>query len=159
MKTVLLTCVALTVLALPGLAQSDYNGHGFGYFGVDLKSDRYARLLTAGAGGEAFLWKGLAAGADIGYVFPSSEGSDGFGLLSVNPAYHFTNRSRTQKLVPFVTAGYALGFRSGTANFFNWGGGVTYWPAERLGVRLEVRDYRQREDSFLTVFRVGLTWR
>jgi len=159
MKHAFVVGTLLAALAVPGLAQSDYNGHGFGYFGLDMKPDRSVRLLTAGAGGEAFLWKGLAAGADIGYVFSSSEGSEGFGLLSVNPAYHFTSRNRTQKLVPFVTAGYALGFRSGTANFFNYGGGVTYWMSERVGLRLEVRDYRQREDSFVTMFRAGITWR
>lgn len=153
---------ALLILAVltPCLAQQNYNGHGFGYFGVDLKPDRSVRLLTAGAGGEAFLWKGLAAGADVGYVFSPEQGGDsGFGLLSVNPAYHFTNRTRDQKLVPFVTAGYSLGFRSGTANFYNYGGGATWWMSERVGLRLEVRDYRQSEYGFLTIFRAGISWR
>jgi len=44
-------------------------------------------------------------------------------------------------VVPFVTMGYTLGFRSGTANMMNWGGGLTWWMFRRVGLRTEVRSY------------------
>jgi hypothetical protein len=68
-------------------------------------------------------------------------GSTGFGLLSLNVSYHFANRSNPARVVPFVTAGYGLAFRSGTENLFNWRGGMTYWFGRRVGLRVELRDY------------------
>ncbi len=143
--------------SIPLMAQT--GGHGYGYFGVDLRDRCCGRLLTVGGGGDAYVYRGLAVGADIGYLFPSDSGRDGVGILSVNPSYHFTSRSRDQKVVPFVTAGYTLGFRSGTANFFNWGGGATFWFHRSMGVRAEIRDIRNSQESFNTSFRIAFAFR
>jgi hypothetical protein len=53
---------------------------------------------------------------------------------------HFRPRRGQQKLVPFVTGGYTLFFRSRTANGFNFGSGVNYWFREHPGLGLEFRD-------------------
>jgi len=89
---------------------------------------------------------------------PHAIGSDGFGLLSANLSYHF-NQSR--RLVPFVTGGATLGFRSGaTAGGGNFGGGVHYWFSERAALRLEFRDHIISSDTSQIVgFRVGLAFR
>lgn len=147
----------LSLSAIPLYAQT--GGHGYGYFAVDLRDRCCGRLLTVGGGGDAYVYRGLAVGADLGYLFPSGNARNGVGLLSVNPSYHFTSRSRDQKVVPFVTAGYTLGFRSGTANFFNWGGGATYWFHRSLGIRAEIRDIRNSQESFHTAFRIAFAFR
>jgi hypothetical protein len=83
------------------------------------------------------------------------------GTLSPDVSYHFRPRSGEQKLVPFVTGGYTLFFRSGTANGFNFGGGVNYWFREHLGLRLEFRDNVSTTDATVhwLGFRVGLAFR
>ena len=157
MKTIILAMLAASAV-LAQDAPKTYNGHGYGYFGVGTTDGNNA-TLAYGAGGEGFLWKGLALGADVGYMHPARLAGAGFGLLSVNPSYHFVNRHNPGRVVPFVTAGYSLGFRNGVANFWNWGGGATVWMTDRLGLRLEVRDVRDHQYRFNTSFRVGLSFR
>ena len=99
---------------------------------------------------------------EIGYLAPARSISEGVGILSANGSYHFLNGEPSQKLVPFVTGGYSLAFREGSANLFNFGGGVNYWFRERMGLRLEFRDHvipdGNHSDHFLG-FRIGLTFR
>lgn len=140
-------------LTLTALARAeDYNGHGYAYFG-GLGGDITA-TMTAGAGGERFLYKGLAAGAEIG-------AGPYFGLLSVNPAYHFTNRDRARGIVPFVTGGYSLVFPYGGISLFNYGGGATWWFKDKLGIRFEIRDHRDNRfgEIQFVAFRVGIAFR
>ena len=115
--------------------------------------------MGVGGGAEALVYKGLALGFDIGYLYPSREPSLGIGLLSANPSYHFVNRKSPGRVVPFVTAGYGAAFRSGFGNLWNYGGGATIWVKDRVGVRLEVRDYRYQQAAFNTSFRVSLAFR
>jgi hypothetical protein len=99
--------------------------------------------LQFGAGGEKVLGKGVGIGAEIGALGERQYFSDTvFGVFSPNGYYHF-NHGRHIKVDPFVTAGYTLFFRSGSANLFNVGGGLNYWVKHSLGVRLELRDQVQ----------------
>lgn len=150
--------LALAASAALFAQEQGSRSQGFMYFSFNTSRNSAASILAVGGGGEGFLYRGLAAGADLGYVFPRHEPGCGIGLLSVNPAYHFTNRERSRKLVPFVTGGYGLGFRSGSVNLVNYGGGLTYWLSSRAGLRFEVRDYRDRCCSLL-LFRAGIAWR
>jgi hypothetical protein len=61
-------------------------------------------------------------------------------VLSANGLYDF-GRTRSAKISPFLTAGYSLAFREGTANALNFGGGIHYWFARRFGLRMEFRDH------------------
>ena len=134
-------CLVLICAGTPASAQR-YNGHGYAFASVEAPNGgTLTNMLSAGGGGEGFVWKGLAAGGELSYLFPREYPSEGVGMFSVNAAYHFVNRDRPGKLVPFVTAGYTLGFRTGTANMVNWGGGVTWWMFRRVGLRTEVRSY------------------
>ena len=92
----------------------------------------------------------------MGYWFPRGAFAAGIGLLSVNGAYHLVNREERGRFVPFVTAGYTLGFRARTRNYFNWGGGATYWFSRRVGMRVEVRDLRPRDRYSHTTVRFGV---
>lgn len=123
-----------------------------------------AGVLQFGAGGEGRLYKGLSAGAEIGYLHPARNFKDGFGLLSTNGTYHFWTSSASQKVVPFLTAGYSLAFRDGTANLANFGGGLDYWFHNRAALRLEARDHiwPSRDGiptSHSLMFRIGIVGR
>ena len=161
MRKPLVVClVSLTLLGASTQASAQ-NGSwsGYGYFGAHSSPGNFGDLLSVGVGADAFLYRGLAVGADLGYMFPRTSGGNGIGLLSVNPSYHFTNKDRTNRFVPFVTGGYGLAFRSGTANLANFGAGATFWFVNRAGFRFEVRNYRNTTDSFTTQFRFALAFR
>lgn len=134
MKLIIFLLVPLAALA----QESEENrGLGYAYFAPGVSSPGGTGTFQVGAGGEGLVYKGLGVGGELGYVGPWNTARDGLGVASANGSYHF---SRDKKLVPFVTGGYTLFFRSGHANLFNFGGGVDYWFRERLGLRLEVRD-------------------
>jgi hypothetical protein len=155
------TFFAAVALTLPLSAQDrPYVAHGYGYFGLGgTQGTTFGKLLNAGGGGEAFLYKGLAAGADIGYLGNyNSFQRDGFGLASVNGSYHFV-KNRDQKFAPFVTAGYSLAFRNDTANMTNVGAGFNYWFSHRAGLRVEYRDYFTVNDPHIHTVRFGVTFR
>ncbi len=163
MKKHFVLLAVLIFLSVSVMAQDDYKGQG--YLFVAPGTAVYGSgggsygILHFGGGGEGFLYKGLAAGAEIGYVGPTQSYGDGVGLLSVNGGYHF--KAPDRKLVPFLTGGYSLAFRSGHLNGANFGGGVTYWAGERYGVRLEFRDnyFPQGSGLHQLGFRVGLSFR
>lgn len=113
-----------------------------------------------GGGGETYLRKGLGIGAEIGYLSPLRGVGDGIGVLSVNGLYEF-GRTKTGKLRPFVTGGYSLAFRGGTAHAVNFGGGVNYWFSRRAGLRFEIRDHFPPEYANVHFWgvRVGLNLR
>ena len=146
-------------VALPLAAQEEApRAQGYGYFGLaGTKGTTFGKLLNAGVGGEGFVYKGLAVGVDVGYLgYSENYIGDGFGLASANGSHHFAKRS---KVVPFVTAGYSLAFRQGTANMTNVGGGITFWFSRKVGFRTEVRDYFTANDPQIVVARVGLSFR
>lgn len=129
----------IPVLSLAADSEEPYRGQGRVFYGPG-RAPGGGGLQQIGVGGDGFLYKGLGVGAEVGYQFPTEGFTYGIGLLSVNGSYHL-NRSRRARLSPFVTGGYTLAFRGGHANLANIGGGVTWWMAEHLGIRLEIRDY------------------
>lgn len=166
-----LVTTAAWIMFLPFLAaaqDSDHSkGHGYAYFApgamVQTGCGECDRLATAhvGGGGEGFLTRNLGVGADLGYLTPTRSWGDGIGTFSPNFVVRFRAKDNDNRVEPFVTGGYTLFFRSGTANGFNVGGGVNYWFKECVGLRLELRDNVWTE--FGTVhyvgFRIGVTSR
>ena len=135
----------------------------FGVGGAFAEGER-AGILQVGGGGEARIYKGLSAGAELGYLHPTKDFREGFGLFSANGAYRFWTSSSSQRVVPFLTAGYSLAFRNGTANLANFGGGLDYWFHDRAALRLEVRDHiwPSRDGSptaHFLMFRIGVVGR
>lgn len=159
MRTLILGLFLLAASALTASAQR-YNGHGYFFYGLDApNSGNLAQLMSTGGGGEYFIYKGLAAGAELTYLFPRTEPRNGVGLASFNGSWHFVNRDHPRAFVPFVTAGYTLGFRSDTASFGNFGGGATWWFALHAGLRTEVRVYEylgRYSNHFDTALRFGI---
>ncbi|MBI3666130.1 MAG: hypothetical protein HY236_07875 [Acidobacteria bacterium] len=111
-----------------------------------------------GAGGEGILGKGIGVGAELGVVGPAQSFSDLVGVFSANGYYHF---SRSGKADPFLTGGYSLLFRTGTANLANFGVGMNYWIVRRLGLEVEFRDHISTSGTTLHYWgiRVGPAFR
>ena len=84
----------------------------------------------------------------------------GVGVLSLNGLYSFRS-DRRSKVVPFVTGGYSLLFRSGHLNAANFGGGFSYWFSEKAGLRFEFRDYVRPKylGSHIVQGRIGVIFR
>ncbi|HEU5334964.1 MAG TPA: hypothetical protein VFU27_03320 [Terriglobales bacterium] len=150
--------LVLLLVAGAGLAVAQqHSAEGYLFFapGVITSPGNSTASLHFGGGGEGFLHKGIAAGAELGYLAPWKDFDGGIGLLSLDGQYHF---NRGQKVVPFVTAGYSLGFRSGHENLFNYGLGANIWMRANKGLRLEFRDHVDSSNHYID-FRIGYAFR
>jgi hypothetical protein len=160
--------IALFIVMMPVLSyaqtptQTERTSYGYAFTGLNVSSNGGEHGLQAGIGGEGIIHKGFGVGAEIGYFRHPMFGSDsGIGLLSVNPSYHFLNVSKSRKLVPFVTGGFSLFFSRGAVIGGNFGGGITYWVKDRIGVRVEARDQIPAYSGIghFPSFRVAITFR
>jgi hypothetical protein len=148
MEVVMKKLMVLFIVLMPVFSyaqaptQKERASYGYAFTGLIFASNGGEPGLHVGIGGEGIIHKGLGVGGEIGYFRHLGFGSDsGLGLLSINPTYHFMNASESRKLVPFATGGFSLFFRSGSAIGGNFGGGITYWFKDRIGVRFELRDH------------------
>ena len=144
MRRIILGMIFLIMANGAALAQtSGSDRKAWGYFvgGVGATSGNGSSTATfqVAGGGEGLVYEGLGLGAEVGYLAPFRGPGDGFGILSVNPSYHFRNGS------------------SGGGNF---GGGVQYWMKDHVALRVEVRDHIFSSDTpHFFQFRVGLSFR
>jgi hypothetical protein len=116
-------------------------------------------MVSYGLGFDALTWKGLGLSMDVGYLTPRQQQDNGIGLGSINGSWSFVNRQNPRKLIPFITTGYGIGFRQGVGHLYNYGGGITYWFKERIGLRTEVRSYLYHARHFDTSVRFGVAFR
>ncbi len=137
---------AVFLLVGLGAAAMGQQSNGYVFFapGGVTSGSQTSMTLHVGGGGEGILGKGVGVGAEIGAIAPKEAFSCAVGAFSPNAYYHFIHGSG-RKLDPFVTGGYTLLFRSGSANLYNFGGGVNYWVGERLACCRDWCD-RQREN-------------
>lgn len=149
--------------AQPASVQSGNDRRAMGYVFVGpgaLLPGNSTTFLNFGGGGEGLIKGGFSAGGEIGGFVPARDFGGGIGILSANAGYHVLKASKSGKVVPFVTGGYTLFFRSGVDNGINFGGGVNYWFKERVGLRFEIRDHVPvPTNAHFVGFRVGLTFR
>ena len=139
MKNLLIA--ASLILFLPVFVSGqDQDNREQGYVFVAPGNSFGTSTLHFGGGGECDLYKGLGFGVELGYMGPTESMHDGIGILSPNVRYAF-RFSDDSKLIPYVTAGYSLLFRTGTANASNYGGGIDYWFADKVGLKVEFRDH------------------
>jgi hypothetical protein len=162
LRMTVMVMILLSLVPAAALAQNagDRRAWGYVFGGAGGNSGGSSTpSFQVGAGGEGLVYKGLGLGAEIGYLAPFRSGGDGIGIFSPDVSYHF--KSSKSKLVPFVTGGYSLAFRSGVnSSGGNFGGGVQYWMKDHLGLRLESRDHVFSSDSpHFYQFRVGLSFR
>jgi hypothetical protein len=146
-----------TVAASAAYSQQTYQGQGYFLYGIG-RAPGGGTAQQIGGGGDVFVYKGLAAGGELGYLYTSESFAYGVGLFSANGTYYF-NRKVIARFSPFVSAGYSLAFRGGSANLYNFGGGATWWMARHVGIRLEFRDYVWPGSEHSPQFRVGVSFR
>jgi hypothetical protein len=160
---VMFSLFLLVFLPSVSFAQTkDPRAWGYVFGGIGGAPDGQGAFVHVGGGGEALLRGGFGMGAELGYFAPVSDVTgNGLGIFSVNPSYHFRNASASKKIVPFVTGGGALAFRSGAlAGGGNFGGGVQYWFKEKVALRVEYRTYVFSSDRpFLHSIRAGISFR
>lgn len=166
MKRILLLVTAMAAFALAAAAQVPpvYSAVGTLGFGVngrpDLQNQGFGKIMSLAAGGEGYVYKGLAFGGDGQFVWPRDSSENYFGLLSLGPAYHFDDRLNPRRVVPFVTGGYGLAFREGATSLYHVGGGLTFWASPRVGFRTEFRYYDNTRNEFqMNQLRFSLTFR
>jgi hypothetical protein len=159
------------IIASSALAQEPNLSRGQGYFFValgagDTGSGTSQKNIHIGAGGEGFIDKGLAVGAELGPVGPTKTGqaplgwfSYADGLGSANLSYHFLPSTIDRKFEPFVTAGYSMFFHHGVFHGYNVGGGVNVWMNKSVALRFEGRFHQAYYDHQFAGFRMGMTFR
>lgn len=149
-------CACGSALAQPQAESKRYNGNVYG-FGVMGACQHGYGLFGGGGGAEALLWKGISAGVDVSYQ--SFTDGAGFGMLTPQFGYHFTNRTKPLRWDPFVTAGAGMGWLSGgTAGTGNAGGGFNYWFKPRVAIRAEFRVQLISSEGLFTG-RIGISFR
>jgi opacity protein-like surface antigen len=156
MRSLICTICLLTILPSLARAEGEPGPRGYVFFAPGRVEKE--TTLHVGAGMDGAIYKGLGAGAELGFLGPRQELREGFGIFSVNGLYDFPQLRPSAKLHPFATAGYSLGFRSGTINGYNFGFGANYWISERMGLRFEYRDNVFHHEDFHG-FRIAWTAR
>ena len=172
MKVFTFVASVFFIFASSVLAQEPNRSRGQGYFFFALgmgdsgpAGHTYQQNIHVGAGGEGFIDKGLAIGAELGPLGPTKTGSPFLGwsdwvvgLGSANLSYHFLPDTIDRKFEPFVTAGYSMFFRHGIFNGYNVGGGVNLWVNKSAALRFEGRFHSAYDHNFAG-FRIGMTFR
>jgi len=173
MKKTLCTATLFLGSLLSASAQNPSRAQGYLFFGPgagsvgDYFGSNGRANIHIGAGGDVFIYKGFATGAEIGPVIPWSAPSGSFrlsccfgklvGLGSANLSYHFRSSNADRKLEPFATAGYSLFFRMGTWQGYNVGAGFDVWPSRKIAPRFDIR-YHSSWAYNTMGFRAGLTF-
>ncbi len=154
------------LLPLTAAAQNSEYSKQDGYFYIApgvrtaLHTDT-VRAIQAGGGAEGFVTPHLGAELDLGAL----KASDALwlGVFSPNFVARFRVRNVENKVEPFVTGGYTVFFRSGSASGYNFGGGFHYWFSRHVGLRFEARDSvwvtLGAPDLHFVGFRIGMAFR
>ncbi|HET7214708.1 MAG TPA: hypothetical protein VFL79_14035 [Terriglobia bacterium] len=172
-----LIAAAVFLLLLPTLALAQTTDpqdawQGYAFFGAGTAArdcENCATILHTGFGGEGFFYKGLGAGAEIGYARwgPNNFLNNEAFILSGDLSYHFGRRALRGQVDPFVLIGpsaYLPTSHGRGALVGNFGGGVNVWLAQHAALRLEIRDYVNPSENgwpgpHSASFRFGITFR
>ena len=178
---------AALLLMLPALAtaqNTDHRSRGLAY--VFVGAGTHQMGLTAGFGGEGYVYRGLGMGLEVGTagVGTAANGNPNWiGLGSADASYHFFPKKLPGRAAPFVAGGYTNFFGQDVflqypgprspGNFvhgFNVGGGVDLFASKHAGVRFDVRynahggrilwaSFPSLAQFSFVAFRIGLTFR
>jgi hypothetical protein len=139
-----------------------WNAHGFFTAGGSLAKIG-GRFKGGGGGVEAFIGRGLAAGAEVSVYRDTYYGTifmRNLGHVGANVSYHFAARERTRRMDPFVLFGVGRYFPGQSRVVVHGGGGFTYWFKQRVGARFEFRVGEwQYAEYTVGAFRLGIAFR
>jgi hypothetical protein len=157
--------IALCVISGDNLLAQEsfrYKGSGYVYYGTAAPMDSGAinYPLGIGGGGQVFLIRGLAAGADFGYYTNPRYRDVDFQLFSTNLGYHFKSRREFHRIDPFVVGGWGLLNEGSNVSLGFFGAGLDAWVHRHIGFRFEGRMYASDNCGCgLGTFRLGLLLR
>lgn len=127
-----------------------YRVEGYAFFG---RRGGTPGTNIGGAGGDIFIYKGLAAGGEVGTTVGNPD--DRITISSVDASYHFFCCRMGWKIEPFAGGGFsyltgdiktphgvAYPNSSNERTGPNFSQGLIVWPTKHVGVRFEVREYR-----------------
>jgi hypothetical protein len=114
-----------------------------------------SRTTYVAGGGQAFLYRGLSLGAEVGPIITNGYV---YGLGSANLAYHALRQSDGW-IEPFVTGGYSVTFRAGLQSGSNVGAGANICLKKKVVLRFEYREYLGRLRVGYVGPRFGVTFR
>ncbi len=143
MKNWVLAGNVLFLMATTTFGQSDiaepkrWSAYFFAAPGA-LVCDGFIGTLQFGGGTEVLLKGGLGLAGELGHLALFRSLGKGAGTFSPSLFYQFGSPPKT---VPFLTGGYTLAFREGTAHFIHFGAGLNHWFSDRWGLRIEARDH------------------
>jgi hypothetical protein len=152
--------------ALPGQEAGQepfrHRGTGYVYYGAGAPMSDSGAInypLGIGGGGEVFLMRGLAAGADFGYCTNPDYRDVNYRLFSADVSLH-RNPAKFRRVDPFAVGGLGLlnTWSTSWSKMGFVGFGLDAWIHRHLGLRLETRVYGSPVDVLGTV-RVGLLLR
>ena len=129
--------VVLIWTAMMGSVASAQSSNFYIFGGIGTGGSSNNRISMGGLGYEHVFRKTVGVAGEIGGI---GSGFGGFAVFSANGYAHLTP-GKDSRLDPFVTGGYSAAVEEGSANMFNFGGGVNYWLHRRFGLRLEIRDH------------------
>ncbi len=162
MKRTLAMVSLMVLLSTFSYSQSERISQGTGYvhFAPGMRSCDRMGGMSIGGGGNFRSSMGLGGGVDLSYLAPWRAKGDGIGALS--PYFYYSYLKKGSKVEPFLSGGYTLFFRAGTANGINFGGGAHYWFSKKVGLKLEFRDdmflYTSPHCHYVS-FRIGAAFR
>ena len=151
--------LALSAFCAPAQAQSHSHGYLVVAPAVVSSSGESNAGLQAGVGGEGVFPGGIGLGSEIGALGVRGNSDTLVGMASVNGYFHIPRPFSS--FDPFLTAGYSAVFEVfNSTNLFNVGGGMNWWFAPHLGLKLEFRDHLRsgNETSNIATFRFGLAF-
>ncbi|HWP85439.1 MAG TPA: hypothetical protein VNN17_09630 [Terriglobia bacterium] len=153
--------LALALAAVPGPARAQSHSHGYFFLAPAVVSGggRSDAALQGGVGGEGVFPGGIGLGAELGVLGIRGDSDSLSGTASVNGYFHIPRA--LSSVDPFLTMGYSavFDFFAG-ASLLNVGGGVNWWFAPRLGLKLEFRDHVRggSDNANIATFRFGLAF-
>ncbi|MGH9352249.1 MAG: hypothetical protein ACRD2G_08830, partial [Terriglobia bacterium] len=154
----LVSSLVLLISLLFGLAQlataqtrgHRYLGEAYAFYG---RRNSTPGTSIAGVGGDVFIHWGLAVGGEVGTTIGNPD--DRITIVSADVSYHFFCCRASQRVEPFVgggfsdlagdinTHGYTYPFSPGQDRSGpNFSQGLIVWATKRVGLRLEIREYR-----------------
>jgi hypothetical protein len=160
------------ILCLSSLGFSQQGGRFYGFIapaGQIRTVDSSPTYFGFGAGGSYIGSKGFGAGAELAAVGPMKHtdnannwNKDSVGLFTLNGIKVF--KLSNNRIEPFASSGWGRSFMRGAgANWWELGGGASFFFNEKLGVTVELRDYIRRQDKSdwwqYWAPRFGITWR
>ena len=130
--------LTIPTLCLTAAAQS--HSHGYMLFapGVVSGGGETEPTLELALGGEAVFARRIGIGVEVGGVGLRGSTDSGFGLGSINGYYHLPRANSRRD--PFLTVGYSQVIPF-DVSLFNFGGGMNWWFAPHLGMKVVFRDY------------------